>query len=399
MSALCPDRVEMTEKSRVKKRVNSWFCRIKRKGIDIARSFDNQIDAEIWEKSVIREIDVGTFVREIWASGHGEVKLQKAAEKVAKESPPPPVRDMTFKQALQRYVENVTIKKKGAAKEAEKISLLQRTTLATRPLNDLDSADFAAWRDKRLSEGSAPATVKQNLSIISHLFKTARREWGLKDLVNPILDVAKPKVNNERSLRLSALEEKYLLDAIDNPGDGAGNRANKYIGPMVRFALETAMRQGEMLALDWRYVDIDNKIATLLDTKNSDKAVKVPLSPAAINVLKSLQGQDIRKIKGAVFVSTAIAIKQSWVRAIVRAQRNYISDCEKDGKHPDPDFLTDFRFHDLRHEATSRLFETGLDMMEVASITRHKDLRMLKRYTHLKAEDLAKKLERLSQKT
>ena len=50
------------------------------------------------------------------------------------------------------------------------------------------------------------------------------------------------------------------------------------------------------------------------------------------------------------------------------------------------------RFHDLRHEATSRFFEKGLNIMEVASITGHKDLRMLRRYTHLKAEDLAKKL-------
>lgn len=389
----------MAEKSRVKKRAASWYCRIKRKGMDIARSFDSQIDAEIWEKSVIREIDAGTFVRETWASGHGDVKIQKETEKLAKEVAKhapltPPVRDITFKDALQRYVESVTTKKKGASQEAGKISILQRDPLALRPLKDLDSADFAAWRDNRLSEGSAPATVKQNLSIISHLFKTARREWGLKALENPILDVAKPKVNNERSRRLDALEEQYLLDAIDNPGDGAGNRINKYIGSMVRFAVETAMRQKEMLDLDWRQVDIDNKIAILLDTKNSDKVVKVPLSPVARDVLKSLQGEgNDKKTMGAVFVTTASAIKQSWVRAIHRAQRNYKKACEKDETCPDPDFLSDFRFHDLRHEATSRLFETGkLDMMEVASITRHKDLRMLKRYTHLKAENIANKL-------
>jgi integrase len=384
----------MAEKSKVIKRGNSWFCRTRRKGIDIARSFDSKIDAEIWEKSVIREIDAGTFIRETWASGHGDVKLQKVEDKLAKDSPPPPVRDMTFRDALQRYAETVTIKKKGAIKEAEKISLLQRTTLATRPLNDLDSADFAAWRDDRLSKGSAAATVKQNLSIISHLFKIARREWGLKDLENPILDVAKPKVNNERSRRLSELEEKYLLDAIDNPGDGAGKRANKFIGPMVRFALETAMRDAEMLALDWRYVDLDNKVVILVDTKNEDKMVKVPLSPVARDILKSLQGEgNEKKTMGAVFVTTASARKQSWVRAINRAQRNYKKACEKDGTRPDTEFLSDFHFHDLRHEATSRLFETGkLDMMEVASITRHKDLRMLKRYTHLKAENIANKL-------
>ena len=388
----------MSEISRVKKRGGSWFCRIKRKGADIARSFDSQLDAEIWEKSVIREIDASTFVREIWMSGHGDVKLQKEAAKLAKETskqspPPPPVRDITFNDALQRYIDSVTIKKKGASQETSKIKKLQRDPLSKRLLKDLDSADFAAWRDERLSEGAAPATVKQYLAITSHLFNTARREWGLTTLENPILHIAKPRISNERDRRINSLEEHYLFEAIDNPGDSAGNRANKYIGPIVRFALETAMRQSEMLALDWRQVDIEKKTVKLLTSKNGDAAT-VPLSPAARVILLSLQDDEIRKIKGAVFVTTASAIKQSWARAINRAQRNYALDREKEGKDADTEFLKGFRFHDLRHEATSRLFETGkLDMMEVASITRHKDLRMLKRYTHLKAENLAKKLE------
>ena len=54
--------------------------------------------------------------------------------------------------------------------------------------------------------------------------------------------------------------------------------------------------------------------------------------------------------------------------------------------------IEDLHFHDLRHEATTRLFERGLNIMEVSSITGHTDFRMLRRYTHLKAEDLAKKL-------
>jgi integrase len=71
---------------------------------------------------------------------------------------------------------------------------------------------------------------------------------------------------------------------------------------------------------------------------------------------------------------TAEAVKRAFIRAMHRAG------------------IENLRFHDLRHEATSRLFERGLNIMEVASITGHKDLRMLRRYTHLRAEDLAKKL-------
>lgn len=114
----------------------------------------------------------------------------------------------------------------------------------------------------------------------------------------------------------------------------------------------------------------------------------MPLSSVARKILDGLT----RSIGGRVFPTTTSAIKQSWIRAKERAKRLYLADCEKSGMKPDKDFLDDLRFHDLRHEATSRLVEKGLEILEVATITGHKDLRMLKRYTHLKAENLARKL-------
>jgi integrase len=97
----------------------------------------------------------------------------------------------------------------------------------------------------------------------------------------------------------------------------------------------------------------------------------VPLSTTAIRVLRALP----RSLHGEVFPGvTTEAIKRAYIRAVRRAG------------------IEDLRFHDLRHEATTRPFEKGLNIMEVASITGHKDLRMLRQYTHLKAEDLAMKL-------
>ncbi|MCP3881843.1 MAG: site-specific integrase, partial [Sulfitobacter sp.] len=105
-------------------------------------------------------------------------------------------------------------------------------------------------------------------------------------------------------------------------------------------------------------------------TKNGESRT-VPLSSTAVQVLDSIP----RSFNGEVFPGlTSEAIKRSYIRARRRAG------------------IEGLRFHDLRHEATTRLFENGLNIMEVASITGHKDLRMLRRYTHLKAEDLAKKL-------
>ncbi len=78
-----------------------------------------------------------------------------------------------------------------------------------------------------------------------------------------------------------------------------------------------------------------------------------------------------------------------------RARAAYEKECQEKGSKPDPAFLVDLTFHDLRHEATSRFFELGLDATKVKNITGHKTYSMLARYTHLKAEDIALEIDRL----
>lgn len=147
------------------------------------------------------------------------------------------------------------------------------------------------------------------------------------------------------------------------------------------------MRQEELVKLQWKHVDLARATARVINSKNGEDRM-VALSSVARRILEELT----RSIGGTVFPTTTSAIKQSWTRAKERGKRLYFADCEKSGVKPDKDFMEDLRFHDLRHEATSRLVEKGLEILEVAAITGHKDLRMLKRYTHLKAEDLARKL-------
>lgn len=150
----------------------------------------------------------------------------------------------------------------------------------------------------------------------------------------------------------------------------AWSAKNPYLYPVVRLAIETAMRQGELAGLCWEHVDLRRRIAHLPDTKNNE-ARTVPLSSAAVDILRSLPHSVGDEVFSGVTVE---AIKRSFARAVRRAG------------------IEDLRFRDLRHEATSRFFERGLNIMEVSAITGHKDLTMLKRYTHLRAEALAKKL-------
>jgi integrase len=149
------------------------------------------------------------------------------------------------------------------------------------------------------------------------------------------------------------------------------------------------MRLGELLSADWKYIDFKECTLHIPKTKIGESRT-IPLTPRAVQILKGWP----RSISGRLFPQWAKAdsFEKTWRRALQRARDDYQARCIEENREPNPDFLANLRFHDLRHESTSRFFEFGLNPMEVAAITGHKTLQMLKRYTHLRAEDLAKKL-------
>ncbi|NHZ93824.1 tyrosine-type recombinase/integrase, partial [Massilia sp. CCM 8733] len=147
---------------------------------------------------------------------------------------------------------------------------------------------------------------------------------------------------------------------------------SKELRTIIKVAVETGMRRNELASLTWGEIDLKKQTAHLPKTK-TDVPRTVPLSKAAIKALKAF---GIKK-DGPVFELQPESMSQAFERACASHRAD----------------IPDVRFHDLRHEATSRLFEKGLNVMEVAAITGHKTLDMLKRYTHLRAEDLAKKLK------
>ncbi len=160
---------------------------------------------------------------------------------------------------------------------------------------------------------------------------------------------------------LNGNKEQRLLDA-----------AGEKLHPVILFALETAMRRSEIASLKWVDVDFQRQVARLRHTKNGEPR-SVPLTPAAYRILSDLR-DDNDDDSATVFEMTTGAITQAMDDARRRSG------------------IEDLRFHDLRHEATSRLFEnTTLDIMEMA-ITGHKTMQKLARYTHLRTERLVEKL-------
>lgn len=323
----------------LEKRGDYWRVKIRRKGYPVqTRSFDTKATAERWARDVENEMDKGLFID------------RTESEK------------NTLRDVLSRYHDEVTPLKRGASAEAPRLRAMMLRPIAEIKIAALSSSVIAKYRDARLNE-VAGATVNKELNLIAHALETARREWGIHIAENPVRLVRRPQGAKPRDRRLVGDEGQRLLMACEDA-------RNPFLLPVVKLAIETAMRQGEIVSLDWKHVDLKKCIAYLPETKNGE-ARGVPLSSVAVATIRSIP----QSINGRLFPGvTAEAIKRAFMRACKRAE------------------IEDFHFHDLRHEATSRLFEKGLNPMEVASITGHKTLQMLKRYTHLRAEDLVKKL-------
>ncbi|WP_238474390.1 site-specific integrase [Pseudomonas cavernae] len=345
-----------------------WEAQIRRKGYPAQRkTFETKADAQAWARMIESEIDRGIFVSRV------------EAERTA------------FYELIDRYISEVAPKHKGAYSEIKRLEALKRHPLATRIVATLTSSDFARYRDERLKIRKGN-TVKRELALFQCVLEVARREWGIHLAENPVRMVSRPSYNDERSRRLAPDEEDYLLAALEyfeRRADGtyAEGSHNPWIRPIVQLALETAMRRGELFQLLWKHVSLDRRTAHLPSTKNGLPRT-LPLTPKAAQLLRELP----RSLCGRVFPTTADALKKAFTRGLARARARYLEDCEEAQVTPQEGFLLDLRFHDLRHEATCRLATKLPNLIELASVTGHREVNMLKRYYNITAEELAAKL-------
>jgi len=350
---------------------------VRRKGFpQFSRTFERAREAQGWAtdlEAAIGRRNLAEVRRLTERAGHGELNT---------------VGDLADK-FLTDVVEQPS-RRKGQA-DAERPRLVRiRAALGQLPIQMLAASDVARWRDQRLEEGASPQTVRHDLNTLSVMLALAISEWGVEGLVNSVRDVRKPPQAAGRNRRLSESELGYLLRAAVYVPPRGGRLPGRGLGPIIKLAVETSMRLGELLSLEWKRIDFEAKVAFLPITKNGESR-SVALSSAAVATLKEMENP--RRSDGKVFDWVkSDSFVGHFIRCVARARTLYEADCAALGQKAVAEFLTDLRFHDLRHEAASRLFEKGLNPMEVASMTGHKSMQMLKRYTHVEAAKVAAKL-------
>lgn len=314
-----------------------WEARIRKRGYPTTcKTFDTKAEAEAWAKDVETNMNKHLFVS------------AREAEQY------------TLGECLDRYIEEYVPRLKNPEREADRARFIQKRPLALRIMATIRAKDIADFRREREAEGVSGNTIRLDFAVLSKLFNYARSDWGMESLQNPVSLAAKPKPGKGRDRRLEEGEEERLLEA-----------ASARFRPVILFALETAMRRGEIAGLEWKYVNLGGRHVVLPETKNSEPRT-VPLGPTALSILRE-QPRSIDQ--RSVFGFTEPQITKAMRFACRKAK------------------LEDLRFHDLRHEAASRFFErTDLDVMEIKAITGHKTLQMLARYTHLRTARLADRL-------
>ena len=330
--------------SSIRKRGEKWQARVHRKeNKPIVKSFNNKSDALKWARNIESQLDLGTLV--------------------PKQTMP------RLMPMVDRYVEEVTPLKKGKSQERYRANQFKKTKLADMQIDKITGEVVAQYRDARLKEVSAN-TVRLELAFLSVVFEQCRKEWGLA-VSNPIRQIRMPKPGKPRQRRLEAGEEEALLKACRE------SRAH-YLQTFVILAIETGMRFGELAGVAWDNLNLEKRTIYLPDTKNGSSRT-VPLSTRALNAIQT----QPRSIDGRLFLAKSGSIRSAFLIALTKAQAT----------QPESRlFLRELRFHDLRHEAVTRLFEKGLNPIEVGMVSGHKTLSMLQRYTHIRSQDLVSKL-------
>lgn len=333
-----------------------WDATVTRRGAPRqTKTFQTKHAGECWARDIERDVERGA-----WRS-------TDFAERT------------TVGQLLQRYADEIAPTTRSASTWQSRARILIKSDIAKLPLIALSSEHVAKYRDARLRtramgggrEGRpqerfvSNQTVRHELGLLKRAIGLATREWGLNlPAGNPLNNVKLPPQGRARDRRAEGDEYERLVKE-------AYASRSPHLGQAIEVAVETAMRRGELLSLEWQDVDLKRRVAHLSMTKNGE-ARDVPLSRRAVTVLKSMP----RPIRGGkVFKLSERGFSQAFKRLCSRLE------------------VEDLRLHDLRHEATSRLAaKLHGDVMALSAITGHKTLQMLKRYTHLKAEDLAKRI-------
>jgi integrase len=267
----------------------------------------------------------------------------------------------TLRDALDRYELEVSKKKRSYANEAKRLAWFRTTDLADKKIAEVKAGDIAKWRDDRLKvvKGS---TVNRDMNLLSHVFTMARREWHWID-TSPTKDVARAEEPPHRDRRISEKEIDLICLQLgwDRQKSAPPTTKQHRIALAFLFAIETAMRAGEICAL--RRGDVQGRVARLHMTKNG-RPRDVPLSARALEIWK--------------LVPDGFDLTPAILDALFRKAK----------KNAGIEGLT---FHDTRHEAITRLAQK-LDVLDLARMVGHTNINQLRTYYNPTAEDIASRL-------
>ncbi|WP_274426180.1 tyrosine-type recombinase/integrase [Chelativorans sp. YIM 93263] len=321
----------------IRKRNGRWQVQVRRTGQrPISKTFQHKSDALQWAREQEVQADRGALTID------GTL-----------------LRKTTLGQLVDRYIDEVTPLKRSAIAESYVLMVFRQHRICKLALRELSSAHFAEYRDERL-QSISPSGLKREFTVLKHIFTVATRDWAIPLTQNPVTQVRFNVAEIRRDRRLRNDEFQKLQDC-------ARKSRNPNLLPVVLF-VETAMRRGEILNLGWTDIEFERSLLKIREAKNGYSRT-IPLTAKALEILANQPRHCSR-----VFPTTGNAIRLGWEKLVRRAG------------------IGNLHFHDLRHEAISRFFEMGLTVPEVASISGHRDPRMLLRYAHADRQRVLGKL-------
>lgn len=325
----------------IQKRGKTWFVQIQRKGIRRSATFNSKIDAVQW-------------------AADNESAIVAGKQKTI-------IPNLTFGELLDRYVKEVSSTKRGEKWERIRIKKIKSDPIAKIKLQELSETHIAEWRDRRLKCVSN-ATVRREWNLLSSACSIAVKEWKWLEK-HPMRDVRRPKAPQGRDRRITHQEEESILHCIGYDRNSPPNTQSARVGAAFLFAIETAMRVSEITGLAWDKVDVNKRTAHLEQTKNDTRRT-VPLSSEAVRILEQLRfvcrGESVFDIKSG---NLDALFRKAKTKAMIE----------------------DLHFHDTRHEAITRL-ASKLEVLELARMVGHQNLKQLLTYYNATPEELAKKL-------
>jgi integrase len=338
------------------KRGARWQAQVRANGVSVSKTFSSKQEARLWAAQMEAGVVDHSLSQQHKSPSAYYARTDRSLDAEHTPSTLPISRpQITFGELLDRYEELHLPHIRSQTQEVSRLKKL-RAAFGEKPLMDISPTTLVTYRQARLREVSSQ-TVKHELSFVLRVMRLASNEWGYT-LPNGVPVIKLPKLPRGRSRRLEQSEQVRLERALP-----------EIIGKMMVFSLETALRRGELVSMQWEHVDLHRRLLTVPVTK-TDEPRTIPLTTTAVRLLRSLP----RNLSGDVWGVEADSVSQRFARVCKRLD------------------IKDLHWHDLRHEAISRLVERGLNTMEASLISGHRSLSCLQRYTHLKAENLLEKI-------